>query len=94
MTDDYGWIDDPAAIDTVVALQGIRVGDEVRLQNSGTYGVVRAGPDGAVGVVSSVEDIWDSFYPNAVARVQFNGPTSFPYFLQRRHIGAWRPRRG
>ena len=49
MSDD-GWITEPGAIDTLVALQGILPGDEIRIKDAGAYNI-DCRHEGVVGLV-------------------------------------------
>lgn len=100
-TDEEGWVTGPA-LETVIALGGIRAGDMVRLQRlEETPGVsLRSGAEIEVEQVFGPEDqplslhaIWK---PGQTAVAQFTvagGGYSGSWWLVWEHVAAWKPKR-
>lgn len=97
--DEDGWITEPEAIDTIVALRAIRAGDEIRVQKVLNIWIEKHINDGDVVVVAHIEDEGTTHpWTDHPVRHGPNAPTSHKarlfsdgrYVFARENIAAWR----
>lgn len=93
-----GWVTDPDAIDTLIALKELRPGDEVVITGGANYRlldldgravVIRDDPDGYVGRVNAIHS---GAWCREVCAARFIHPDKIDgiWVLCRKNIAAWR----